>query len=171
MNICEQTKIRMLEGASLSAEEQKHLETCLDCRSLAAFTQRMEQLPPMEKEVPAYLDEAILKAASVPVSKPRWKFVVWKVALPAAAAFAFAAGVLFYAPVEEMKGSGKVVVRKQVQKKRTASVKKNVAAKETPVLTENFDEQVFSFALDVGSGMNTFSETLDSVSETMDHMI
>ena len=162
MNICEQTKIRMLEGATLSAEEQAHLESCADCRSLAAFAERMEELPPMEKEVPAYLDEAVLKAASVPVSKPRWKFIVWKVAAPAAAAFAIAAGLLFYQPLT---GTGN---KSQIQKKK---IVKTVVVKEDSGLTENFDEQIFVFALDVGTGMNSVSETLDSVSETLDYMI
>ena len=168
MNICEQTKIRMLESAALSVEEQAHLESCADCRSLAAFTERMEQLPPMEKEVPAYLDEAVLKAASVPVSKPHWKFIVWKVAVPAAAAFAIAAGLLFYQPLSVSGNKRKVIVRQMIQEKK---VGKTVVAKEDTGLTENFDEQIFAFALDVGTGMSSVSETLDSVSETMDYMI
>ena len=168
MNICEQTKIRMLEGAAFSAEEQAHLESCADCRSLAAFAERMEQLPPMEKEVPAYLDEAVLKAASVPVSRPHWKFLVWKVAVPTAAAFAIVAGLLFYQP---QSGSGKprqVIDRQQIQKN---IIEKTVVAKDDSGLTENFDEQIFTFALDIGTGMSSVSETLDSVSETMDYMI
>ena len=173
MNICEQTKIRMLEGAALSSEEQAHLESCADCRSLAAFAERMEHLPLMEKEVPAYLDEAVLKAASVPVSKPRWNFIVWKVAVPAAAAVAVAAGFLLYQPAVETGKKENVIVKKQDPKKPVMpkKVEKKVVAKDDSGLTENFDEQIFAFALDVGTGMSSVSETLDSVSETMDYMI
>lgn len=179
MNICEQTKIRMLEGAALSVEEQKHLETCPDCRSSAAFAKRMEQLPAMEKEVPAYLDEAILKAASVPVSKPRWKMVLWKVAVPVAATFAFVSGLLFYQSTENVDGQGSQNLKTQAAVKKdsarqVASVSRkidNAVKKEVISYSENFDEQIFSLAVDVGSGMSSFSETMDSVSETMDTMI
>ena len=122
----------------------------------------------MEKEVPAYLDEAVLKAATVPVSKPRWKFIVWKVAVPAAAAFAIAAGLLFYQPLSVTGNKGQGIGRQPIKKQ---NVEKTVVAKDDSGLTENFDEQIFAFALDIGSGMSSVSETLDSVSETMDYMI
>ncbi|MBE6405700.1 MAG: DUF3379 domain-containing protein [Lentisphaerae bacterium] len=177
MNICEQTKIRMLEGAALSVEEQKHLETCPDCRSLAAFAKRMEQLPAMEKEVPAYLDEAVLKAASVPVSKPRWKMVLWKVAVPVAATFAFVSGLLFYQSNDDISGQSvsPVKVPVAVKKKTPVQTVASVEVKKEPVINKEpvktFDEQIFELAEDVGSGMTSFSETMDSVSETMDMMI
>ena len=145
MNKCEQTQIRILEEVSLSAEEMKHLEVCPDCRNLAEFVKRMEHVPLPELDPPGHIDSAILEHAGQAVKQVRWKPVIWKVALPAAAAFAMAAGALFYQPGE-----------KAVPKIRDLAEIKTVS-----VPDPSFDEQVFALAVDVASGMDTFSETMD----------
>ena len=175
MNICEQTKIRMLEGASLSAEEKKHLETCPDCRSLAAFAEKMEQLPALEQDVPAYLDAAVLQAASASVPKPRWRPIIWKVAIPAAAAFALVSGVMFYQSGEakKLENMGKVVVQKKLPvNKLNIAAEKNASKNVAPVVAdESFDDQVIALAIDVGTNLETFAEAIDSVSASMDIII
>ena len=90
-----------------------------------------------------------------------------------AAAVAVAAGFLLYQPAVETGKKENVIVKKQDPKKPVMpkKVEKKVVAKDDSGLTENFDEQIFAFALDVGTGMSSVSETLDSVSETMDYMI
>ena len=171
MNICEKTQMKMLEGLALSAEDQQHLKSCPDCREFAAFAERMKQLPVMEQEVPAYLDEKILEAASEAVPKKHWTPVIWKIAVPLAAAFAFVSGLMFY-------GTGEKDIVPSVAKKISSTGKKSavttVAAvkrdvKDETVLEEElFDEQVFALAVDVGYKWDSVSESIESVSDTMD---
>ena len=160
MNICEQTKIKMLEDAVLSPEEQRHLGFCADCRMTAELVKRMGQLPSVEQDVPAYLDEAILSAASIPLRKPVWKPVIWKIAVPMAAAFAFVAGLLFYQPEQNKNSASRIT--------EIASVKKVPVRIENEIYEESFDDKVFALAIDVGSKMDTFSESMESVESVMD---
>lgn len=160
MNICEQTKIKMLEGVSLSVEEQSHLESCADCRMSAELLKRMEQLPVMEEDVPAYLDKTVLQAASAALPKRRWKPVIWKVAVPMAAAFAFAAGLLFYQPSEKQDVQ---VVFSKVPVVKTRHVYE--------LNDENFDDKVLALAIDVGSGMDSLTESVESVNDELDFII
>ena len=143
MNKCEQIQIRMLEGASLSEEEKCHLNACPDCRSLEEFASRMETVPFPEQEIPGHIDAAILGYAEAAVKPVRWKPVFWKVAVPAAAAFAMFAGVVFYQP-------GKKIPH-PVKKADTVAVSTQ----------DLFDDQVISLAMDVGSEMDSFTETMD----------
>lgn len=160
MNICEQTKIKMLEGVSLSIEEQSHFESCADCRMSAELLKRMEQLPVMEEDVPAYLDKTVLQAASATIPKRRWKPVIWKVAVPMAAAFAFAAGLLFYQPSEKQDVQ---VVFSKVPVVKTRPVYE--------LNDENFDDKVLALAIDVGSGMDSLTESVESVNDELDFII
>ena len=143
MNKCEQIQIRMLEGVSLSEEEKRHLEACPDCRSLAEFAERMENVPLPEQEIPGHIDAAILGYAENTVKPVRWKPILWKVAVPAAAAFAMFAGVVFYQPGKKMPHP--------VKKAESVAVSAQ----------DHFDDQVIALAMDVGSEMDSFSETMD----------
>lgn len=145
MNRCDEIQNRVLTGASLSQEEKDHLSGCKECCGNAAFAARLEQLPGLEQTPPAYLDDLILRAARQ--RKSPWIPRVWKVALPAAAAFALAAGALFY---QNLPAGG--------SRKSPAAI-----AVQVPTQEISFEDQVFTLAMDVGSGMNTFSETMDLV--------
>lgn len=145
MNRCEEIRSKVLIGASLSQEEKDHLAGCAECCVSAEFAARFEQLPGLEQTPPAYLDDLILQAARQ--RKSFWIPRVWKVVLPAAAAFALAAGVLFY--------QNGPATKPQAQ---SAAVAVQVPAQEI-----SFEDQVFTLAMDVGSGVNTFSDTMDLV--------
>ena len=160
MKICEQTQIKMLEGVALSPEEQSHLGVCADCRMTAELVKRMDRLPAVEQEVPAYLDKSVLHAAAEALPKTRWKPVVWKIVFPVAAAFAFAAGLLFYQPG---------VSRRAVSPSGNMSA--SVAMLVDEHVEETFDDKVIALAFDVGSGMDSLTEVVDSVNDSLDFVI
>ena len=153
-NKCKQIQFRVLEGVSLSEEEQLHVETCMECRNFAAFAKRVDQLPILEQDVPAYLDKAILDAASAAVPTRHWIPRIWKIAVPFAAAFVFVTGVMFYQPELQ---------EKKNLPKQSAVIAKNIV--EYNLMEESFDEQVVSLAIDVDKGFSSVSESLDSIVE------
>lgn len=149
MNRCEQIQNRILEGAMLSPEEKDHLNACPDCRTFAAFSARVERVPATEREIPAALDSAILGAARRKVvRKPAWRPVIWKVAFPAAAVFALAAGILFTQhPAQHPEN---------IPAPTVAVTAISVQAQE-----RSFEEQILALASDVGTGADCFDDTME----------
>ena len=150
MNKCEQTQFRILEGVPLSPEEQAHLETCPECRRFAAFAGKAGRVVPAEKEIPAFLDAAVLDAARAAIPKHNWTPVVWKVVLSAAAVFVLAAGILFVQPSGPSVADG-------------GRARGSGAAEFALNQDRAFEDQLFALASDVGTGADCFTDTIDLV--------
>ena len=139
MNKCEKVQFCVLNGSVLSSGEAEHLRTCAECRSYADFVKRINSVSIAENEIPDTLDELISRSARTNLNHPlrKSRHIILRFAASTAAVFAVAAGVLFY------------------QYNTTPS------AGMTVIQESSFDDEVFTLAMDVGSGMDSFYESID----------
>ena len=139
MNRCKEVQNRILEGVSLSPEDQNHLSACQECQEMADFCRRMSRISVTENGPSAEIDSLLIRAAEKQNLR-KWVPVFRKFAVPAAAVFTLSAGILFYQSVPQ-------------QSVQTASLIHEIS----------YDDEIFNLAMDLGAGMSDFSETVDLV--------
>ncbi len=152
-NICMNIQEQIVSGLKMtSPEDQVHLKNCPDCALFLAMMEftKEEGNGAEEFTVPEKLDRIVLETAHKRIEHRSLR--IWKIALPIAASFLFCAGLIFYA----VPGPEKTPVTR-------ATVQKPVPQKDSGSWNNDFEEKLFKFSCDVGSGISSMSGTLDLI--------